>query len=109
VGAVAIQKLTHHTITASQQDQVRDWANDQAGKAIAASQTNLAGQAIRVDDPLIQNTVKVAQVLIPELLAATGITPTKLADMVVGEIGRLQPLPAPPVTVIPAPVAAVIT
>lgn len=114
-GLVLLKRMTGVSVDAAEVAQVRAFANDQAGKAIAASASNLAHESITVASPQVIAGVQLAQSVIPALLKSTGITPEHVAGMITAEIGRLQPTPPPTATAsvlvdnstteVPAPVA----
>ncbi len=81
-------------------DTIKSKAATWAGEAIAASATNLAGEKITVDSPVVAAAANSIAADISPALVALGWTPERIAKLVAGEIGKLQPPPiaAPTIT-----------
>lgn len=99
-GVALLQKWTGLKVSEAQVAAVRTFAQDQAAKAIAMSESNLARQSVTITSPQVIAGVQLAQKVIPELLKATNTTPEHVAGMITAEIGKLQAAPPAVVTAI---------
>jgi hypothetical protein len=104
--AYEIRKLTASRLDEAQEDAiaaeigvVKSKAATWAGTMIAASATNLAGEKITVDSPMVATAANSIAADVSSELVAVGWSPQRIAKLVAGEIGKLQPpslaLPTP--------------
>jgi hypothetical protein len=101
-GAVLFQRWTGIKIAQADQDALAKAISTQAGLAMAASATNLAGESITASSPAV---VKVAGYItnnLQPLLAATGVTPDNVAHLIAGKIGEMQAATPTVVAALPA-------
>ena len=87
---------------AAEIDTIKSKAATWAGNMIAASATNLAGAQITVSSPAVAAAANSIAADVSPALAALGWTPERIAKLVAGEVGKLQP---PPLAVAPAAAA----
>ncbi len=78
----------------------------QAGLAIAASATNLAGESIDAHSPAVVKAASYITNNLQALMKSTGVTPDNVAHLVAGEIGKLQAATPTVVAALPAPPAS---
>lgn len=93
-----ISKYTHVQIEASAVDAIKSAAATSAGKLVAASETNLAGQTFDVHSAAVKTIADEVIAVVPGAIKALGdqATPEAVQRIVVGEIGKLQAsTPAP--------------
>jgi hypothetical protein len=77
-------------ITDADLDSLKSTMKAEAGKAILASPTNLAGVAITTSSPEVAKMVQAVQARAPDIIAKLGITPEWIADKVAGYLGEMQ-------------------
>jgi hypothetical protein len=103
---------THTKIQFSQAavDKIDTLAKAEAGAAIAASETNLAGVSIHVGSAIVADAANRIIDGAPAILADAGLSADNVATMVAGHIGAIQASSAAPaaapVVVVPAPAAS---
>lgn len=84
------RKLTGIKIQQAAIDKLSTFAKAEAGALIAASATNLAGEAIPVGSLMIAQAAKRIIDAAPSVLAEAGVTPASVATMVAGHLGAMQ-------------------
>ena len=85
-----VQKWTGIQISSDAVDRLKSAAATQAGKIVAESETNLAGQSIKVGDPRIAAAANWIATNMPGYMQQAGATPDALKHIVQGELGKLQ-------------------
>jgi len=93
-GVSEVKKYTGFAMSDATVAGLKSAAATEAGALIAASETNLAGQSITVNSPMVVAAAARIAASVPGGLEAFGLTPDHVAHIVAGEIGKLQP-PAP--------------
>lgn len=88
--AAEIRKRAKIDISQAAIDKIDTLAKAEGGALIAASETNLAGVAIRVGSPAIAEAATRIIAAAPDLLAEAGLTPDHVATMVAGHVGAMQ-------------------
>jgi len=92
VAVAAFTKWTGVEVSAAYTEAIERAAATEAGKLIAGAADNLSNTSIPVGSPLVAEAVE--RILTADHLqkpiAATGMTPDRLASIVAGEIGKLQ-------------------
>ena len=98
--AAQFARATHINIQGAALDKLTKAAQAEAGAAIAAAENNLAGAKIEIGNPIVAAAASRIVNAMPEVLVAAGVTPTNVATMIAGELGRLQAsmTAAPPIT-----------
>lgn len=100
VGVSALQKWTGVHIDATMQATLANAAATEAGALVAQASDNLARRSINAGSPIVAEAAKRIQIALPDVINATGLTAAEVAQMVAGEIGKLQaqmtaqPIPA---------------
>ena len=86
------------SMNATQIDRLKSAAATEAGAMIAQASDNLSTQVIHASDPRVVAAANAIVKKLPDTAAAVGATPDVLAEMVQGELGKLQAvqLPSPP-------------
>jgi hypothetical protein len=95
-GVAEIRKHAGINLSAAAVAKLDTFAEAEAGAAIAASATNLAGVAIPVGSEIVAAAAARILAAAPKLLVDAGISPSQVATMVAGHIGALQASSAAP-------------
>lgn len=105
-----LNSVLHVSMTATQQDNIRKWAETQAGAIAAAATAGFSNEVIHSNDPRIVRAANAIIQQAPADLTALGVTPDKVQDAVAkivqGEVGKLQQTVLPAVPPDPLVVAA---
>ena len=86
----ALSRMTGIALSQSALEQLRQAAECEAGKAVAAAADNLATAQIDMHSALVHDAADAIAARLPEVLRAAGVTPDALDHLIVGEIGKLQ-------------------
>lgn len=101
-GAFLLKRWTGYAATQADLATVSAVAQTKAGQMVAAASDNLAGRSITVNSPAVLSAARAMGEEMPRVVAAMGLTPGKLAEIVAGEVGKLQAKAAPtPVAIVP--------
>ena len=86
------RKWTGVQVDAAYEKRLEAAAATEAGKAIAAAEPGFANAVIPLGAPIVKQAVEniLSAEHLADVLAATGATPENVADLVAGEIGKLQ-------------------
>lgn len=97
LGVALISKYTGVKIPQSAVESLKSAASTEAGKMVAASENNLAGQTFTASSPVVVKAAAAIAVALPEAMKLSGATPDKVAGFVAGELGKIQgsAMPAP--------------
>jgi hypothetical protein len=93
LSAWAVALLRQKTGIAISQDnlfRIQDAAKTQAGIWIAKADAGVMDASVDVKSPGIASAAQTVLDRLPPEATALGVTPDKMADMIVGEIGKLQ-------------------
>jgi hypothetical protein len=88
--AAQFSRLTHRKLAQGALDRVTRAAQAEAGAMIAADANNLAGAAITIGNSMVASAASRIITAMPEALDAAGLTPSHVAVMVAGELGKLM-------------------
>ena len=98
-GVQIYSKATHSQISANAVTKLDILAKAEAGAAIAASETNLAGVSVTVGSGIVADAVTSLVAKAPSILNQAGLSPDQVATIIQGHIGFAQgsaPVPAAP-------------
>jgi hypothetical protein len=90
LAAATFRKWTGVQVDAANLAAVRAAAEDEAGKAVAAAEDNLAARKIDVNSQVVAEAARAIANRLPEELKASGVNPGDLNHMIAGAIGQLQ-------------------
>ena len=100
--AQAAKKYAHVSIDAQLVDNIREAAKTEAGAILAKDARNLQGVSFHMDHPAILEAAdNVAEVAAKEI-SALGMTPDRVNQIVLGEVGKLQAVASPYTVAAPA-------
>jgi hypothetical protein len=90
LAATTFRRWTGVQIDATNLAAVRAAAEDEAGKAVAAAEDNLATRNIDVSSQVVAEAARAIANRLPDELKASGVKPGDLNHMIAGAIGQLQ-------------------
>ena len=88
--AAAFSRWTGIQVQQAAIDTVRRAAADEAGKLVAGSLSNFATEKVTIGSPLIGAAAAAIAARIPDAIRASGLTPDRINNAILGEIGKLQ-------------------
>jgi hypothetical protein len=92
VGVALLRKFTGIVLQQAFTDRLERAAATEAGKVVAAAADNLAKVQINVGSKVVADAANniLSSKTFERAIEATGMTPTRMAAMIAGEIGKLQ-------------------
>ncbi len=89
-GLAEVRKLTGIQVQKAASDTLDAMIEDEVGALVAAASDNLATTSIHIGSPLVAAIANKIVTAAPDVLAQAGVSPTAVAGMALGEIGKWQ-------------------